>query len=97
MQLFTKQTLLLDGKNIRLYEQNPYASRQDDPRKPNDKLTMKNVPLSVSDDEFVRMLENNDVELKSKVQFSYLREVDGGLTGYIGGDRFVYVTPFDPP
>ena len=50
VQLFTKQTLMLDGKHIALYEQNPYASRQDDPRKPNDKLTMKNVPISVSNE-----------------------------------------------
>ena len=47
--------------------------------------------------EFVRMLEENGVELKSKVQFSYFREVDGGLTKFISGDRFVYVAPFDPP
>jgi len=97
VQLFTKQTLLLDGKHINLYEQNPFASRQADPRKPNDKLTMKNVPISVSNEEFVKMLEDNGVELQSKVQYSYLREVDGSLTSYWGGDRFVYVTPFDPP
>ena len=97
MQLFTKQALLLDGKLVTLYEQNPYISRQDDPRNANDKLTMKNVPLSVSNEEFVRMLEMNGVELKSKVHYSYLREANGTLTSYMSGDRFVYVTPFDTP
>jgi ribA/ribD-fused uncharacterized protein len=97
VQLFTKKTLPLDGKLVPLYDQNPFASRQDNPSKPNDKLTMKYVPISVSNDEFGRMLEDNGVELRSKVKFGYLRDRDGGLTKFRSGDRFVYVAPFDPP
>ena len=63
----------------------------------NDKLTLKNVPLSVSNDAFVQMLEDQGVVLKSTVKFGYIRDENGGLTTFKSGDRFVYVEPFDPP
>ena len=97
IELFLTKTLLVNGAKIPMYDVNPYSANYSNPAKPNDKLTIKNVPLSVSNDEFVRMLEDNGVELKSPVRYGYIRDVGGGLTDFKSGDRYVYVTPFHPP
>ena len=61
------------------------------------KITIKNVPLSVSNSEFVKMLEENHIELTSPVRYGKIRDLGGGLTEFKNGDRYVYVKPFQPP
>jgi predicted NAD-dependent protein-ADP-ribosyltransferase YbiA (DUF1768 family) len=103
LQLFNRGKVLINGHNISLYDQNPYISKQtseDDPTQqpqPNDKLTIKHLALSVSNEEIKKMLEEKNINLKSKVRYGYIRDVDGHLTDYRSGDRFVYVEPFHPP
>lgn len=97
VELYIKQTLLINTKHVPLYDQNPFASNQPGPRQNNDKLTVRNVPLSVSNDEIKKMLEEQNVQLASPIRYGYIRDIDGGLTSYKSGDRFVYVIPFDPP
>ena len=92
-----KRTVTIVGKNIAIYDQNPFATKQANPDDKKDKLTIKNVPLSVSNEEIQKMLESKNIKLSSKVKFSYIRDEQGSLTGYRNGDRFVYCEPFDPP
>ena len=105
LELFLKQHILINGKNVPLYDQNPYLSRQTLHRGPlgqeipqsNDKLTIKNVPLSVRNEEIKQMLEEKGIELRSMVKYGYIRDLQGQLTNFKSGDRFVYVKAFDPP
>ena len=97
LELFLGKTILINGQQVPLYEQNPFASRQNKPYEPNDKITIKNVPLSVSNSEFVKMLEENHIELRSPVRYGKIRDLGGGLTEFKNGDRYVYVKPFEPP
>ena len=59
LEMFVKKHILINGKDIPLYDQNPCISRQQmqGERRQIDKLTIKYVPLSVSNDEIKAMLE----------------------------------------
>ena len=78
LELFLRQTILINGKQVPLYEQNPFDSIQNKPYEPNDKITIKNVPLSVSNSEFVKMLEENNIELRSPVRYGKIWDLGGG-------------------
>ena len=92
-----KKSLVIVGKEIPLYDQNPFSTKQINPDDKKDKLTIKNIPLSVSNEEIQKMLESKNVKLASPVKYSYIRDETGSLTTYRNGDRFVYCEPFDPP
>ncbi len=62
-----------------------------------DKLTIKNVPLTVSNGSIKTMLEENNVELISELKYGYLRDKEGNMSNYKSGERYVWVKPFDPP
>lgn len=101
LELFTRQSILVRGKEIVLYDQNPYISAQDtinatQPQS-NDKLTIQGLPLSLSNDEIRVMLESKGIKLRSRVNDGFIRDDDGHLTTVKSGDRFVYVEPFNPP
>ena len=103
LELFHKNHLLTGTKHVLLYDQNPNQSRyqmingQHNAPLNNEKLTIKNIPLSVSNDEIKRMLEENGVTLRSAIKYGCIRDSSGYLTSYKSGDRFVYVRPFDTP
>ena len=105
LELFTTKPLLVEGKHVELYDQNPYvissSSSSSSTYRPapqsKDKLTIKNIPLFVSNDEIENMLKDNGVRLSSSLRYSNIRNDLGQLTSYKNGDRYVYVEPFDPP
>jgi ribA/ribD-fused uncharacterized protein len=97
LQLLAKKSLLLSGKMIPMYEQNPFKTNQKTPDDRKDKLTLRGLPFSVSDEEVVKMLTSKDVVLTSSVRDSLMRDEHGSLTSYKTGDRFVYCEPFDTP
>ena len=59
----------------------------------NDKITVKHLPLSVSNEEIRIMLEEKGVHLVSSIMYSQIRDSDGHLTRFKSGDRFLYVKP----
>ena len=103
LELYLKDTVLILGKQIKLYDQNPYTLRNQlenlgqSVNTTNDKLTIKNIPLSVSNSEIKKMLEENKLTLVSQIKYSCIRDEFGQLTNYKNGDRFVYVKPVDQP
>ena len=97
LELYIKETLLINNKHVPLYDQNPHITNQLTPRKKNDKLTVKNIPLSVSNSMIEDMLVQQNVVLTSTIRYGYIRDEDGNLTGFKSGDRFLYVEAFDPP
>ena len=63
----------------------------------NDKLTIKNLPLSVSNEEIEKLLIEKKVKLVSPVRYGLIRDESGQATTYKSGDRYVYVESFDTP
>ena len=104
LELCVKEKLMINGTSIRLHDQNPNViyshangSSAIHPQKQNDKLTVKNLPLSVSNEEIAKLLTEKKVKAVSPIKYGYIRDEYGQLTTYKSGDRFVYVEPFDPP
>ena len=98
------QKLQVEGKAVTLYDQNPYAvglgntdmTAQQMPQQ-KDKLTIKNISLSVSNTEIERMLKEQGVKFSPQLRYGHIRNEQGQLTNYKSGDRYVYVEPFNPP
>jgi ribA/ribD-fused uncharacterized protein len=97
LQLLTKKSIVISGKMVALYEQNPFSTNQKSPEDKKDKLTIKGLPKSVSNDEVKNFLVSKDIVMSSDVRWSFMRDENGSLTSYINGDRFVYCEPFDVP
>ena len=97
INLLTRKTVIISGKEVPLYEQNPFRTNQMSPMEKKDKLTVKGLPLSVSSQEIKNLLESNGVVLSSSIKFSQMRDEDGNLTRYKNGDRYMYCEPFKPP
>ena len=97
VDLLTKRTLIISGKLVPLYEQNPFITHQKSPEDRKDKLTVRGLPLSVSNLEIKTLLESQGVTLSSAVKCSLMRDEDGSLTDFKNGDRYVYCQPFSPP
>ena len=97
VDLYIKKKLLIKGKHVDMFDQNPYETRQNDVNDKMDKLTIKNLPFSVSNDQICQMLKENKVVTSSPVRYCRIRNQHGHLTKYMNGDRYVFVKPFDPP
>ena len=92
----TRKSLIIDGKSVALYEQNPFKINLQSPDDKKDKLTIKGLPISVSNDEVVNLLKSKGITLATQVKFANIRDDNGSLTSYRNGDRFVYCQPFSP-
>lgn len=80
------------GQHIDLYDYNP-ASMRNNPRmeRPKQiKITVKDIPLSYSNQSIYDMLVANGAKLNSQVKYSTIRDEYGQFTNYKNGDRFVY-------
>ena len=96
LDLMTRKSLITDGKSVALYEQNPFKINLQSPDDKKDKLTIKGLPISVSNDEVVNLLKSKGITLATQVKFANIRDDNGSLTSYRNGARFVYCQPFSP-
>ena len=100
LELTVKGQIAVNGRMVHLYDRNPYVTYQGLPMKKkmnNDKITIKNLPLSVSNEEIEKLLREKNVKLVSPVRYGLIRDDSGQATTYKSGDRFVYVESFDVP
>ena len=105
LDLYNKGTLLIQGRNHTLYDDNPYtatykpsdANTHKSETRHNDKLTIRNVPMWVENSDIKTMLEGHGVKLVSAIRYGLIRDEDGQLTDFKSGERYVYVKSFDPP
>lgn len=101
LQIASKDSIVFNGKNVQIYDENPYLYRAqvgEDGQivnNKNDKITIKNIPLSVHNDLIRKLLEDNKLELVTPIKYGCIRDDDGQLTRYKSGDRFVYVKATD--
>ena len=96
LDLLIRKTVLINGNVVPLYEQNPYKTSQITPEDRKDKLTIKGLPMSVSNEDIKNMLLSKGIGLSTPIKFSQMRDEHGSLTRYKNGDRFVYCQPFQP-
>ncbi len=95
------QGISLQGKNIRVYGQNPYVTGSlnagllnQDTEVEMVKVTIKDICSSISNDEVKHLLTNIlKLEITSDIQIGYYRDGKGGLTSLENGDRIVWVHP----
>lgn len=93
LDLLTQKSIMILGRSVSLYEQNPFKTNQASPNDQKDKLTIKGLPLSVSNEEIKSMLEDKGVVLSSSIMYACMRNEDGSLTSYRNGDRYLYCNP----
>ena len=80
LTLLTMKSILILGKNIPIYEQNPFRTNQVSPEDKKDKLPIRGLPLSVSNEEVKSMLEDKGVVLSSSIMYACMRDEYGTLT-----------------
>ena len=100
LELSVKESIIVNGQRVRLYDTNPnvvFSGYSHNQRFDADKLTIKNLPLSVSNTEIAKMLREKNIQMISPIRYGYIRDAGGQLTDYKSGDRYVYVQPYDQP
>ncbi len=94
--LFMKETMVIAGKPIQIFDQDPAQFPKSRFRQ-NDKITVKDVPFHISNDQIKEMIESAGAIFASPVKDSYERDEDNNMTSYKNGDRFMYVEPMEEP
>ena len=78
--------------NVRAFETNPYSAGTRSPSESVLKVTVKGVPLSVDDDEILKMLKQFNIDITSDLKFEKIRHpVTRKMTGILNGNRFLYI------
>lgn len=97
IELLIKRELRLRDVKVTLYEKNPFVTDQDNPDELREKVTFKDLPLSVSSDEMLKYMQIKNVKVATDVNYARERDPNGKLTVYKNGDRYMYcVGPVDP-
>lgn len=78
--------------NIRIYDTNPFSAGLSTPDEQVLKITVKGVPLSVDDDEVLKMLNKFNLSFNSDLKYDKIRHPETHkMTGILNGNRFIYV------
>ena len=89
-----KKQIKIRGTNVSLYDQNPAITRQKNQEERREKITVKDIPMSLAQSEVENYLRAKGVTL---VRFSNKRDPEGNLTSFKNGDIYVYaVDPIEP-
>ena len=81
---------MLRDQLVPLYDKNPTVTRQKNPDEIREKITIKDIPLSVSNDLIAEHMSEIGVILKTDVKYANERDNNGKLTDYKNGDRYMY-------
>lgn len=87
LELLMRKELLIKKQKLLLYDGNPFATRANET---SEKITIKDVPLSIANTEIEAFLLSKEIILTSPIKYSKIRDQDGIFTNYKNGDRFVY-------
>ena len=88
----------INGISVRAYNQHPHIGRGSNGTElPSTKLTIRDVPISYSDQSIESALVSKGVILRSKIGKERVRDPEGKLTDWLTGARFVWIeTPQYP-
>jgi len=89
----------LKGRHIQMYDTNPFITNSDNPKEMSEKITISELPLSVSNTLITTLLDQYpQVKIRSKVLYSKEHDEDGKLSDFLNGDRYLYAEyPIMPP
>ena len=88
-KLVIKRELPINGVLYPVYDRNPALTNF--MQEACEKITIKELPLSVANSEVENYLRENNVETVSPIRYSKVRDGNGDLTNFKNGDRFVFV------
>lgn len=94
----SRSKLLQEGFDIRnrhisVYDTNPFSAGTNEPSEQVLKITVKGVPLSVDDDEIMKMLKQFDLNFTSGLKYeNIIHPETRKMTGILNGNRFIYVS-----
>ena len=93
------KNISIRGQNILLYDKNPQVTHANSPDEKMERITIKDIPLSVDNSVIENFLKDRDgVELTSVIKYSKERTEEGTQTDYRNGDRYVFARhPIQPP
>lgn len=94
--------LSLRGRKVPLFEKNPRATNNSDPNQKVEKITIKDLPLSISNEEVLHYIKQIEgLHLTTDIRYGKERDVKGDLTSFLNGDRYAYaqapITPIIKP
>ena len=89
-QKLINEGLTVNSISLSLYSSNPFSTGISDPEQDVVKITIKDLPLSYSNEDIGRTLTQMGAELTSDVKYGYVRDQKNHVTKFKSGDRFVY-------
>ena len=97
-----RQTLIIQGFAVRgvsltVYRENPFQIKDDGIERPVTKVWIGNVPISCADDEITNALVKIGCELRSDMKHECARNPSNGLTRFLTGRRFIFISLPDKP
>ena len=79
------------GKKLPMFEKNPRATNNMDPNMRVEKITIKDLPLSISNQEIHHyLLRLEGIHLTTDIRYGKERNANGELTSFLNGDRYAY-------
>jgi ribA/ribD-fused uncharacterized protein len=90
IELLVRRELRIRDAKLTLFEQNPAITNQSSPDDIREKVIVRDIPLSVSNDEIVKFIESKKIKLASGVKYARERDPNGKLTDFKNGDRYMY-------
>ncbi len=84
--------LTISGRHMTLWDKNPFILREDNGEEiPTTRLTISDIPLSYSNEDIIKALENIGCRFMSKLIFECDRDEHKRLTRWKTGRRFAYI------
>ena len=83
--------------SVPVFDKNPMSTKQLSPDDKREKITMKDIPLSIASAEIEQYLKDKKVNLVTDVKFTDERDPNGQLTSFKNGYRYIYAKgPIEP-
>ncbi len=91
VEMLLHKELLLKGVKVPLFDTNPFVTRRVTTFDIREKVTIKYLPLSVSNEEVEKLFEEKKIPLATEIKYANARDGEGRLTEFRNGDRYCYV------
>ena len=88
-KLLIKREITIQRKVFQMYDKNPVLLGRYQGEC--ERITIKDLPLSVASSEIEQYLSTNGVEMVSPIKYAKIRDENGDLTNFKNGNRFVFV------
>ena len=84
--------LSLEGRTIEVCSQNPFSVRDGSGEEiPSTRLTVSDLPISVSNEALESALSKKGLKLRSKLKMEGIRDPQGKLTEWLSGRRYTWI------